>query len=157
MNEFPECPGCEAVQAELNAYLDRELPASKAAAIAGHLEQCVTCRAELELLRLVTRSLRLAARPEPPEAMRHRLLAQVTAERAPHRIDILCVERHGDHVIRRQEVQLTFERAWLPPGRPPAPAIGPVIQQYRRELTHGRNGYRTVVNQYGRNRDERRA
>jgi anti-sigma factor RsiW len=163
MSELTVSPECEAARQELNAYVDGELAPEERMAIERHLEGCAACRAESELLRLVTQSLSLVPRPEPPEAMRQRLLTQVMAELSPRRMEIVCVERRGDRVIERQEVRISREPA-VGPRLEPGPGVstrpgasGPVIQQFRQELLLGPNCYQIVTSQYGRNNDERRA
>jgi hypothetical protein len=143
---------CENVQPELNAYVDGELEPAQHTAIERHLETCPTCRAAMELLKLVTGSLRLAPRPEPSEAMRQRLLAQVIAELPLHRMTVLCRERHGEQLVERREVRLLREPA-LPshPALTSGPPIGLIVQRYRQESTHRSNCYQVVESHYGRN------
>ena len=151
MSETPFSPECEAVQPELNAYVDGELRPEERAEIERHLECCAACQAEVALLRLVTQSLGQAPRPEPSEAMRQRLLAQVTAELPPHRIEIFTTERHGDQVVRRREVRWSREPALRPQPEPaPALPIGLAVQQYRQASTQRPNCYQVIESHYGR-------
>src|SRR5262249_36864512 len=151
-------PECDAIAPELNAYVDGELPPAEWAAVERHLEECAACRAEAELLRLVTGSLRQVARPEPSEAMRQRPRAQVAADLPLRRMEIFCTERHGDQVIQRREVRLSHEPPVLSPLGPVfVPAAGPAIRQFRRVLADRPNFYQVIEGYYGRDYDERRA
>jgi anti-sigma factor RsiW len=145
MSELLVSPPCEAARPELNAYVDGELAPEDRAVIERHLAGCAACRAEVELLRLVMHALRQAPRPEPSEAMRQRLLAQAAPEVPPQRMEILCVERHGDRVIRRQEVRMSREAGISPGLRPTAaPGVGRVIQHFRRVLSDRSNCYQVI-------------
>jgi anti-sigma factor RsiW len=157
MSELPVSPECEAARPELNAYVDGELALEERTVVERHLEGCADCRAQVELLRLVRQSLRLAARPEPSEAMRQRLLAQVSAELQPRRTEILCVERHGDRVIRRREVRTYHEPDRRRLETVSESVVAPVIQHFRRVLTDGPNCYQVIESYYGRDYHERRA
>jgi hypothetical protein len=158
MSEQPVSAECEAARPELNGYVDDELPAAEVAVIERHLERCGACRAEVELLRLVTQSLRLVARPETSAAMRQRLLARVSAELPPQRLEVVCVERQGDRVIRRREVRTCYESHRLQRLEPGAErVVTPVIRQVRRDRTEGPNCYQVIERYYGRDYDERRA
>jgi hypothetical protein len=151
MSELPVSPECKAVHPELNAYVDGELASEDYRVIERHLEGCAACRTEVELLRLVTQSLHQAPRPEPSEAMRQRLLAQVVAELPLRRIEIVCTERHGDRVIQRREVRMYREPPLSPRLEPVAePPLGPIIQQFRRVLADRPNCYQVIESYHGR-------
>jgi anti-sigma factor ChrR (cupin superfamily) len=155
MSEMQHSPECEAVQAELGAYVDGELRPVEQAVVERHLAACDACEAELALLRLVTQSLRLVSRPEPSEAMRQRLLDQVTAELPPHRVTLICTERHGDEVLHRHEVRLTREPTpWPLPEPIPGIAISHIVRQYRQEAGYRANCYQVVESSTGRNHHE---
>jgi hypothetical protein len=158
MSELSVSPECETVQPELSAYVDGELAPEERGLVDRHLEGCAACRAEVELLRLVMRSLRQAPRPEPSEVMRQRLLAQVTVERPLRRMEIVCTERHGDRVIQRREVR-TYREPPLSPRLEPVtgPPLGPIIQQFRRVLADRPNCYQVIESYYGRDYHGRRA
>lgn len=137
--------GCAAVAASLGTYLDDELGPSERAAVEQHLAACDACRAELGLLRLMAQSLQAVPWPEPPEAMRQRLLSRVAADLAPYRVEILCVEHQGEKITRRDEVRRYRE----PPSRisafaAPTPAASRTIQQDRWETASG-SGLRCVI------------
>ena len=69
----------EDTQANLQAYLDGQLPPVKAQAIRAHLEACEACQAELNALRQVDEALAtMPVVPEPPE-LKARIMAQVAA------------------------------------------------------------------------------
>jgi hypothetical protein len=145
MSETPLVPECEAVQAELGAYLDGELAAAEQTAVQRHLETCAACREELALLRLVAHSLSLAPRPEPSETMRQRLMDQVVAELPVHRVTLICTERHGDEVLHRREMRLMREPArWPLPAPIPGSAFDHLVQRYRQETSHRANCYQVV-------------
>jgi anti-sigma factor RsiW len=142
---------CAVVAAGLDAYVDGELEPAERAAVERHLATCEACRAEVALLSMVEQSLQSLARPEPSEAMRERLLARVAADLAPRRVEILCVERHGQQVARRHEVRRypgAPIRASLAAGS--THSVDRMIQQYRRETASG-SGLRCVIaGSYGR-------
>jgi len=145
MSEPPVSPVCEAVLPELNGYVDGELHPMECRAVESHLEGCAGCRAEVALLRLVARSLRLAPQPEPSEAMRQRLLARVAAELPLRRIELCCTERHGGQVVSRREVVWSREpeaRSRLEPLSA-APRVA-FIQQHRQERAGHSSCYQVI-------------
>lgn len=81
-----ERKSCRMVRADLDAYGDadgaRLLSAAAHKKIGRHLAGCSACRAEARALRQVIAAVAQFARPEPPPALRERLLAQVHAEAA---------------------------------------------------------------------------
>jgi anti-sigma factor RsiW len=138
-------PECDAIAPELNAYVDGELPPGERAAVERHLEECASCRSEIELLRLVTGSLRHMARPEPSETMRQRLLAQVAAELPLRRMEVFCTERHGDQVIQRREVRMYREPVLTTPMMPVGRSVArPVIRLHQRRQSFRGSGYRMI-------------
>jgi anti-sigma factor RsiW len=145
---------CEAVEAELGAYVDGELAAQEQTAVEHHLEACAACSEELALLRLVTGSLARAPRPKPSEALRQRLLARVAADLPPHRLTLISMQRHGDQVLQWREVRLTREPALLPPAPPAGPAVGLIVQTYRQEAGYQACCYQLVERSTGRNNHE---
>lgn len=66
---------CDAVQAELGALLDEELPEDLADEVRRHASRCPACAAELEQLRAVRARVRRAGHSEPraPESLRERV------------------------------------------------------------------------------------
>jgi len=77
---------CAEFAADLSAWIDRELPAARAAAVAAHVAACAACRAQVETLRRADGALRaIPLRELPPGA-----LAEVLrrADRAPARAPI---------------------------------------------------------------------
>ena len=158
MSELSVSPECEIVQPELNAYVDGELSPAECEVIGHHLASCAACQSEAALLRLVTQSLRQAPRPEPSEAMRQRLLAQVVAELPLRRMEIVCTERHGDRVIQRREVRMYREPPLSPRLQPVTePPLGPIIQHFRRVLADRPNCCQVIESYYRRDYHERRA
>jgi anti-sigma factor RsiW len=149
MSEQSLSPGCEAITPELNAYVDGELRPAQRSAVEHHLEDCAACRAEVELLRLVTRSLRQVPLLEPSDAMRHRLLARVTAERLLGRVTTVSIERHGDQLLQCYRVRLAPEpdlfRREASLGRP-RPRLA--VRQCRQQFTTVSNGYQTIESVY---------
>ncbi len=49
---------CAEFAADLSAWIDRELPAARAAAVAAHVAACAACRAQVEELRRADGALR---------------------------------------------------------------------------------------------------
>ncbi len=136
---------CVAVAAALDAYVDGELEPAERAAVGQHLEACEGCQAEVALLRLIEESLQQGARPEPSEAVRQRLLTQVAADLEPRRVEILCIERHGQQVARRHELRRYPEaptRALS--AAEGASTLGHMIRQDRWETASG-SGLRCVI------------
>lgn len=62
-------PDCRQVADTLQAYLDGELPASKNALVAEHLQHCERCGIEAAVYREVKRSLGQLATPPDRDAM----------------------------------------------------------------------------------------
>ncbi len=58
---------CSAVQRNLPAFHDRELPISELIAIESHVQECQRCARELRELQELGRALRLAAAPGPAD------------------------------------------------------------------------------------------
>ena len=56
---------CQAVQAQLSAWLDDELPEAAGAALAVHLERCEACRSEWRKLTALDAALSNLAAPVP--------------------------------------------------------------------------------------------
>lgn len=71
---------CRSVQAQLSAYLDRELSGDEMLTIRTHLSDCSTCREEMEELRMLKRMLCSAPAPEPPADLADRLCAAVLSQ-----------------------------------------------------------------------------
>lgn len=68
----------------LSSFLDGELPRRQAATVEDHLEHCAGCRAELDGLRRVARSLGRLERAAPPPLLAGRVQRRVAlAEREP--------------------------------------------------------------------------
>lgn len=61
----------------LSSYLDGELPRRQAATVEDHLEHCAGCRAELDGLRRVARSLGRLERASPPPLLAGRVQRRV--------------------------------------------------------------------------------
>jgi anti-sigma factor RsiW len=61
---------CAEFAADLSAWIDRELPAARAAAVAAHVAACAACRAQVEELRRADGALRaVPLREMPPGAL----------------------------------------------------------------------------------------
>ena len=67
---------CETAVEVLEAYLDGDLAAPRAAAVEAHLEACDRCAAELELAAEVRSGLRALPELDAPEAVVNRVLRQ---------------------------------------------------------------------------------
>jgi len=66
---------CEAIRAELDAYLDGELEEEQAAGVARHLAGCAECRRQLEERRAVAAAVRRLAPPAAPPQFLERFRA----------------------------------------------------------------------------------
>lgn len=77
--------GCLAARRVLQSFLDGEVTAERAAAVAAHLERCSRCQFEAETLREVVAALH-QLRPELDPSVARRLVT--TVER-------LCGPEHG--------------------------------------------------------------
>jgi anti-sigma factor (TIGR02949 family) len=97
---IPPPEECASIRAELGAWIDGELPREDRYRLERHLDACPACRAELELLQLVTQSVREMPHSEPGEAMRQQLLAQVRAEANRTRSELFIAEDDRVRVIR---------------------------------------------------------
>lgn len=71
---------CRSVQAQLSAYLDRELSGDEMLAVRSHLHDCPACREEVDELRMLKRMLGSAPAPEPPADFADRLCAAVLSQ-----------------------------------------------------------------------------
>jgi len=67
----------------LSAYLDRELPRSRAEAVESHLDDCPRCRAHLKSLSRVVDRLQGLERVAPPPLLAGDVARRVTLERRP--------------------------------------------------------------------------
>jgi anti-sigma factor RsiW len=77
---------CAEFAADLSAWIDRELPAARAAAVEAHVAACAACRAQMEALRRADGELRaLPLREMPPGALAEvlRRSARPESTRAP--------------------------------------------------------------------------
>ncbi len=69
---------------ELSAYLDGELSEAGSRAVGGHLEDCASCREELETLRALSTALAVAVELDPGFIVRFRATRdRVLEESAP--------------------------------------------------------------------------
>ena len=75
---------CKQTQEALSAYVDAELDAAAAMALAAHVEDCPVCRAALQDLQaLRTQVAQQATRYAAPEHLKQRISAALAAERPP--------------------------------------------------------------------------
>lgn len=77
---------CEEVLRRIEVYLDAELPAPQAAALAEHLEACPECLEHevfLSRLRQIVRS-KLGATPGTPPEVVDRIRSAIALEHIPH-------------------------------------------------------------------------
>ena len=74
---------CEAMQANLQAYLDGQLPPAERQAIEAHLETCEVCTEDLALLRQVDDALATFPMQEEPQGLTAQIMEQVRAEPQP--------------------------------------------------------------------------
>lgn len=68
---------CEEVRQLLPFYLEGDLPATSQQALAGHLENCPSCRRELEELQLTTTLLATWEELEPPADLHQGIMARL--------------------------------------------------------------------------------
>jgi putative zinc finger protein len=74
---------CAAVRRRLQAFYDRELPIADLISVEAHLHDCPPCERDLRELQNVTRALRLAAAPPPPDdwtGVRSGVISRMRAE-----------------------------------------------------------------------------
>jgi anti-sigma factor RsiW len=64
---------CQALQTELDAYVDAELDPAQVIEVEQHLHECATCRNELALARLLQHGVRELPRPTAPAGLERRL------------------------------------------------------------------------------------
>lgn len=75
---------CEAVQEQLQEYLDGQLPPAEARAVGAHIDACAACQEELALLRQVDDALATLPVLEEAAGFTARVMAQVrTTEARP--------------------------------------------------------------------------
>jgi len=74
---------CRRVDKRLGAYLDRELPPSKAAKVGAHLASCEACRHKYDSLRRLQALLAGLPDPAVPEDFVLRVLAQARRDLRP--------------------------------------------------------------------------
>jgi hypothetical protein len=102
----PKLPeACSVVRQELGALLDRELDPTTLHAVERHLADCAACRAELSMLRAVTRAVQALPRPAPPEAMRYRLQIDLEEPATVQHGTVIRTERVVGNRIERHEVR----------------------------------------------------
>lgn len=92
---MPECKN--ALQEDLKAYLDGELPTARRVAVERHLTGCAACTSELEGLRLLSTTLTetLPASAPLPDALRARILASLPEAPTPRPLFIPFWRRPG--------------------------------------------------------------
>ncbi|MBB6053795.1 zf-HC2 domain-containing protein [Armatimonas rosea] len=92
---MPECKS--ALQEDLKAYLDGELPTARRVAVERHLTDCAACQSELEGLRLLSTTLveALPAAAPLPDALRARILASLPESAAPRPFSLPFWRRPG--------------------------------------------------------------
>lgn len=92
---MPECKS--ALQEDLKAYLDGELPTARRVAVERHLTDCAACQSELEGLRLLSTTLveALPATAPLPDALRARILASLPEPAAPRPFSLPFWRRPG--------------------------------------------------------------
>jgi anti-sigma factor RsiW len=71
---------CQAVQAQLSAWLDDELPEAAGAALAAHLDRCEACRSEWRKLTALDAALSNLAAPVPT-GLAEKVLANLSRPR----------------------------------------------------------------------------
>jgi hypothetical protein len=117
-------------------------------AVEQHLAVCAECGAERAILQWVRQSMRLVPRPAPPEAMRRRLLSQVTGEVSLWRVplfagpceEVVCKVYRGEHFVQLQEARLVRGGRLLPSLDSGSTAVPFAwVNQYRQERTDGGN------------------
>lgn len=127
---------CEAIRLDLGAYLDGELSLSEWQAVEAHLSGCEGCREELDSLRVLTGSLHQLSRPEPPESIRYRLLAEVSAEWPAARVETMRIENRGGRVTFRKQTRIFG-------------ASSRILAPVNPDLPDPAKQWRTQVTQYG--------
>ena len=70
---------CLEVRDQLGEYLDQELPADLRAAVQGHLEQCATCRVNLEAMKATAGAIASLPEPELPGELWNRIEGKLAA------------------------------------------------------------------------------
>jgi len=80
MSQPVEIIGCDEVDDRLEAFLDGDLDATEAAAVAGHLNRCTRCETEHRLARDLLSELRALPRPDAPGSVLEGIRAEVDAE-----------------------------------------------------------------------------
>lgn len=95
---------CNAVLAELSAYLDGMLPEDRTERIEQHLAKCADCRTERDRLEIVMQELAQLPRSEPSPDLRRRLLAHAEAEVVFERTEVVMVQQGSSRFIHRQIV-----------------------------------------------------
>jgi anti-sigma factor RsiW len=77
---------CEAVNHDLDAYLDRELDTDASKAVRHHLAGCAKCRARVADRQALSRFVRSAPYYSAPDRLRARVAAQATQSRLSSRV-----------------------------------------------------------------------
>jgi len=70
---------CKDVKERLSAWLDGELDDAAAAAVAGHVEACPSCREDARRLEAAWALLDRVAVPEPPKGLEERIVGAAAA------------------------------------------------------------------------------
>jgi anti-sigma factor RsiW len=122
---------CRATRLEQGAYFDGELPRPERQAIEAHLAVCEECREECARLQSLIASVRQLPRPEPPESLRHRLLAEIAAEMPAARAETVRVESRGSQTLLRRETRLFGASPQIVESVAPGPALSSLARQWR--------------------------
>jgi anti-sigma factor RsiW len=136
---------CATARAELGALLDGELDAAARESVDRHLAGCAACRAELVLLRAVTRAVEALPRPAPPEAMRFRLRAAVAAEVAPGHFEVRRTERRVGNRTEFRVTEIAPGRASSSPGLASGQVTLQVIERQSQKRVGGATLFRRTI------------
>ena len=100
---------CEAVELDLDPYVDRELEPAAAAAVRDHLDGCSACRQRVAEREMLGRLVRSAPYYTAPDRLRARVMTPVARSRSLHRVvtwaaaAVLVVAAGGGVLIMRSE------------------------------------------------------
>ena len=74
-------PVCERALSLLDPYLDSELSAELAAAVANHLAQCAKCKAEAAVQKLMKETVHASVNQPAPQALRAKVQQRLMSQR----------------------------------------------------------------------------
>jgi hypothetical protein len=140
MNADDRSP-CPFPETQLSAYLDGDLAAADAAAVAAHLAQCRRCAGVAEDLAALRSALARLPRHEPHGGLADRIRRQAAADRLlrpPARRAVL-----GPVWAAAATLLLAAGLTWLavPPAAVPAPAAAPGAVTVGQALNNARQDY----------------